>query len=279
MADLDVLMITYDRADYTSQSLAHLLETADPSTRIWIWHNGQDERTLEVVQAFLDHPKVGRFHHSVENVGLREPTNWLWAESRATFLAKVDDDCLVEPGWSQPLIAAHNSFAGFGVLGCWRYQDEDLIPMSAAAKTTAYPGGHQVLRNLWVQGSSYVMPRQRVEECGLLRSEESFTQYCKRLAVGGYVNGWYYPLIHEDHMDDPRSPNTGLRTDADLMQRLPLSAKKNGVASLAEWEAQIRRSARIAQEAPLDPRRYVGWRRRVRNLSRRAKRVATRRHW
>lgn len=34
----DVLMITYNRAEYTRRALARLLDTADETMRIWVWH-------------------------------------------------------------------------------------------------------------------------------------------------------------------------------------------------------------------------------------------------
>jgi glycosyltransferase involved in cell wall biosynthesis len=266
---VDVLMITYNRAAYARLSLDRLLECADDTTRVWLWHNGDDAETLEVVRERCDHPAVHRFHHSAENVGLREPTNWLWAHAEGEFVSKVDDDCLVEPGWADRLAQAHRDFEGFGVIGSWRYPDEDFRPDLAARKIATFPGGHQVLQNLWVQGSGYLVRRELVDRLGPLQPGQTFTQFCKRLAVGGLVNGWYFPFIREEHMDDPRSPHSCLRSDADLERWLPLSAKRNGIDSLQAWEAQLRRSALVAQTAPLDAGRYRGVRRRVRNAQRR----------
>lgn len=277
-ATVDVLMVTYRRPTYTRRALGRLLE-ADDAVRVWLWHNGDHAETLEVVRALASHPRVHRFHHSPENQRLRVPTNWLWEHSDADFVAKVDDDCLVAEGWTRPLVAAHEDWPGFGVLAGWRFQDEDFDPELAAPKIATFPGGHRVLQNLWVQGSSYVLPTRHVRRFGPLAPGQSFTQYCKQLAVAGLVNGWILPFVREDHMDDPRSPNTELRTDDDLRRHLPLSARENGVRTLADWEASIRRSAYIAQSAPLDPRRYRGWRKRLHNGSRRIQRLVTGRHW
>src|SRR5450756_818375 len=104
---VDVLMITYQRPTYVALSLPRLLESCDADTRVWLWHNGNDAATLEVVSSFADHPRVHRFHHSPTNEGLRVPTNWLWAQSDATFVSKVDDDCLVDPEWLAALRATH----------------------------------------------------------------------------------------------------------------------------------------------------------------------------
>lgn len=264
---IDILMITYNRPVYTERALSRLLMTCDDTMRVWIWHNGNDTETLEVAQKLSSHPNVERFHHSPDNRKLGEPTNWLWAKSTGDFVAKVDDDCLVEPGWAQQLLAAHQAYRDFGVLGSWRFLDDEFLPELAERKIREFPGGHRVYQNLWVQGSGYLMKKRCVSEYGLLRPGQSFSNFCIELAALGFVNGWYYPFIREEHMDDPRSPFTVLRTDEDLLRRLPLSARGKGITTLAAWEKQLRESAHRVQTAPLELQYYRGWRPKVRRLT------------
>lgn len=271
MASVDILMITYDRPQYVRLSLQRLLDTCDDEMRVWIWHNGQDQATLHTAKSFLNHPRVAEFHHSGENQKLTAPTNWLWENSRATFVSKVDDDCLVIPGWADVFRRAHRDHPGFGVIGSWRFLDEDFDYRLAKRKIRAFPGGHRLLENLWVQGSGYLMKRRCVEEQGLLRQGQSFTDYCVQLGLRGYTNGWYYPFVREEHMDDPRSPWTGLNSDEDLQRRLPLSAQQSGIRTLSQWEGQLHRSARYLQAVSADPRNYRGWRKWVRAGGRRVR--------
>ena len=67
-------------------------------------------------------------------------------------------------------------------------------------------------------------------------------------------------------MDDPRSPNSALRSSEDLREFAPLGALADGVIDLEAWEKRVRWNARMVQEAPLDPRWFSGWRRRVYQL-------------
>ena len=96
---VDVLMITYNRPEYTRLALDRLLATGDENLRVWLWHNGAHEETLSVVREHLDHPCVWKFHHSRENAKLRDPTNWILQEGDSEYVSKVDDDCLVPEGW------------------------------------------------------------------------------------------------------------------------------------------------------------------------------------
>ncbi|WP_307807719.1 glycosyltransferase [Nocardioides xinjiangensis] len=272
----DIVMITYRSAGYVHLSLPRLLETLGPDDRVWLWHNGDDEATIEAVRPFRKDDRVARYHHSRDNVRLREPTNWLWDGSDARFVSKVDDDCLVASGWLDTFTAAHDANPQFGAIGSWRHPEEDLRPELARHKIQSFAGGHSLLRNLWVQGSGYLLPRSLVQAHGPLRPNESFTAYCIRLARAGAVNGFYHPFVPEDHMDDPRSPHTLIREDADLADRMPLSARANGVTTVDQWVAQLRQSALVLQTASLDPCAYAGWRRRWSGVRRRARSIAGR---
>ncbi len=276
---VDILMVTYNRPEYTRLSLRSLLNSCDEHARVWLWHNGNHAETLAVVQSFRSHPRVHRFHHSPVNVMLLEPTNWLWSESKGDYLSKVDDDCILPPKWLDELRQVHVDCPQLGVVGCWRFQDEDFLPEEAAKKIEAVGPGHRMLRNLWVEGSGYLMKRACYEQLGPLRPKLSFTDYCIHLADRGWVNGWYFPFLRQEHMDDPRSTHSLLRTDEDFTRNMPISARKAGTRTLIEWQSQLRQSARVAQTASLDPKMYLGWRKLARRTRAKIKRLFGRSGW
>lgn len=266
---IDVLMITYNRPKYTRLALTRLLETCDDRMRVWVWQNGNDPATLDVVQSLTGHPRLHRFHHSPENQRLTAPTNWLFQESDGDFVSKVDDDCLMPFGWADTLRQAHADEPRFGVLGCWRFPEEDFRPDVASRKIKAFSGGHRLMLNCWVEGSGYLMRRQCVEQQGLLREGSSFTRYCIDVARRGWVNGWYFPFLYQEHMDDPASDNCEIREDADLLKSPPLMAQRWGVTTVSEWRNCFRDEALQLQAASPDPRAYVGWRRRMGSVRKR----------
>jgi hypothetical protein len=269
----DILMITHNRPEYTALSLATLLDGCDPQTRVWIWHNGPDEATRNVVRSVSGHERIGRIHYSDTNEKLRGPTNWFWQETSAKYVGKVDDDCLVPPGWSRALREAHEAVDRLGVIGCSRLRSEDIVDDLVRRKLMTFESGHAVMRNAWVAGSGYVMKRECITRHGLLREGESFSGYCIRLAREGWINGFYYPFLFEDHMDDPRSVHTQYLTDADFQRLRPLTANAYGAGTLAEWLSSIKRNARLLQEAPVDARQFQGWRRRVHQVRERLRRT------
>ena len=271
--DVDILMITCNRPDYTRLALGRLLDTCDEKMRVWLWHNGDDRETLSVISGFLEHPNLYRFNHSSENKRLTEPTNWLWQNAEGAFFSKVDDDCLMPHGWADVLRRAHAANPDFGVVGCWRFPPEDFVPEIAQEKIHQFNGGHLLMRNCWIEGSGYLMKRECVDQLGLLQPSRSFPNYCIGLARKGWIHGWYFPFLYQEHFDDPRSEYSLLRSDGDVQRWAPLSAVNNGVTTLAEWQAQLQRSASLLQSAPYDPRFYSGWRQQLKRVRGRVKRA------
>ncbi len=270
---IDILMITHNRPEYTALGLPQLLDGCDERARVWIWHNGGDEATRAVVQSVSHHDRVFRVHYSATNEKLWTPTRWLWQESDATYVGKVDDDCLVPHGWSATFRTVHDAVPELGVVGCSRLLPEDIVDDLVQRKLKRFESGHTIMQNPWVAGSGYLMKRECILRHGLLRRGESFPAYCIRLALSGWTNGFYFPFLLEDHMDDPRSPHTLYRTDADFQLRRPLTATLHNSTSLEEWTSSVKRNARLLQEASTDPTRYGGWRHRARMAGARLSRL------
>lgn len=273
MQTIDILMVTYNAPESTQLALTQLLATCGEHMRVWLWHNGGDAETLAVTSSFRDHPRVHRFHHSKENVRLWGPTNWLFENAEGDFISKVDDDNVLPMGWADKLLEAHNANPRFGAIGCWRFQDEDFDPVLARPKIKKFEGGHSLLQNFWVEGSCFLMKRECVEEAGPLAKGQSFPQYCRALALKGWIHGWYYPFIRYENLDDPRTSNTLIRSQEDLERRLPLTAQYNGINTVEAWTNQLRRSALNAQTASIDPNYWRGWRKALRRVRVRVQRL------
>lgn len=260
----DILMITYNRPEFTRKALGQLLETCDSYMRVWVWHNGGPGRTLDVVNEFRTHPKFYHLHCARENKALREPTNWFWKESDAVFLSKVDDDCLMPRGWGKELRETLSASPQLGITACWLYYESDYVPELAEKKTIRFPGGAAVMSHHHVQGSGYAMKREVYRELGQIKSHESFTGYCQRVAASGWVVGWRLPFLCLDHMDDPRSPNYPFKTDEEFLENRSLSATGRGIESLHEWKERSIRQAQTLQSEHIDPRELLGLRGRLR---------------
>lgn len=256
--NIRVLMITYNRPHYLRISLPRLCETLPEEGKIVIWDNASKTETRDYLRAFEGHPRVDTIHFSDSNRRLREPTNWFWQNyGEADFVSKVDDDCLMPRGWCETLVQAHHDIPNLGVVGCWRFYPEDFVPELARRKIQAF-GSHQLMRNCWVEGSGYLMKRAMRDQLGSLGDTESFAGYCIRGALLGFVNGWYYPFLYQDHFDDPRSPHSAYTTEEAFRAHRPLSADTFDIQTLEEWKQRLRDSARRLQMYSFNPRAFSG---------------------
>ena len=260
----EVLYVTHCRPAYTRKSLPRLIKAVEGLGKIWIWHNAdrkeadpeklaQIEETWAVLQEYKDHPAIAIIHHSKDNVLLIPAMRWIFSKSKAEFIAKVDDDAMVEEAWLKRMLAVHDHCPKAGILGAWTFLPGDYDEELAAHKIIDIDNDLRILRNNWVSGSAFVMKGDVVRGAGGLRWRESFTHLCCRAARKGWIIGWPLPLIYEDHMDDPRSPNTGFKDEqAFLRASPPLTAKRTGTQTLARWQAQLEESARSVQACGLD---------------------------
>jgi len=270
-ADMDILMITYNRPSYTALSLPRLLDTCDETMRVWVWHNGTDKRTLDVVRRYLNHPRVYRFFHSTTNKKLREPTNWFLDEAEAPVLAKVDDDLIMPSKWGQRMCAAHQSNPKVGVLGTWPFFREDIRPKIAEQKVMRLAHGDSLMLNCWVGGGGVVVKKNVIKDIGFLGPNESFPHWMKRACSRGHLVGWLYPFIIAENCDDPRSQYCMMKTDEDVSKHSWLS-KTEDKKTIADVVQNIQKQAIEVQQAPYDIGRYIGPRSYVYRLANKCRR-------
>jgi GT2 family glycosyltransferase len=255
-----ILMLTYNRPAYTEMALGRLCDTLPADAGITVWDNGSGPELRAVLKKFEGHPRVERIIYHPTNDKLRGPTNWFWSQAGdAAYLGKVDDDCLMPDNWVETLEQALSDIPAAGILGAWMFPEEDFVEELAVKKIQTF-GPHRLLRNCWLGGAGYLMKREVINKIGILREDESFTGYCIRAAAAGFINGWYFPFLYMDHMDDPRSPHTGFKTEEDFQRMKPLSAATFSTRNREEWTRKQTELARILQSCSFDPEDYSGWR-------------------
>lgn len=257
---IKVLMITHNRPEYVRLSLERLCSSAPENLKITVWDNGSGYETRDIVKKYEGHQCVEQVVYHEKNALLRIPTNWFWEKNPdADLLGKVDDDCLVPDNWSHILEEAHRDIPQAGILACWHFLTQDFNHQLAAKKIQTF-GRHQIMRNCWVGGSGYLMKRDVINKNGILRTKESFSDFCIRASAKGFINGWYFPFLYQEHMDDPRTPHTAICTEADFQRLIPLSAQAFGIKTREQWIQRMMVSARRLQEYSIDPYDFIGFR-------------------
>lgn len=257
---------------------------ADPAEEfsLTIWDNASTDGTAEYLKNEVNDRRIVDIVFSKENVGQTAAVNEIWSKSKADLLGKLDNDCLVTPGWTHILAQAHYDIDKLGVVACWHYFPDDFNYDRAKHKIQKF-GKHQIFRHPWTCGTGLLIKRSAFKKLGAIQNKAT-TRYWLNMAAAGYINGFYYPLIYQEHMDDPKSKycrtktETGLRENAAVTAGLQARHFEN-VESRLEWRQEILRNL---LDDSYEPYYYLGWRRKWRSaknrLSKLSKSLFVRRH-
>jgi glycosyltransferase involved in cell wall biosynthesis len=207
---IDLIFLTHNRLDYTRLSLASIL--ADPTEHfsLTIWDNASTDGTVEYLRKEVRDPRIKEIVFSKENVGQTTAANKVWDSSDADLLGKLDNDCIMTPGWTRTLAQAHQDIPELGVVACWHFFPEDFDAHRAKDKIQQF-GRHQIFRHPWTCGTGLLFKRELFHRFGPL-SGGGTTPFWMSMAKAGCVNGFYYPLVLQEHMDDPRSKHNRSRS-------------------------------------------------------------------
>jgi len=96
---IHLIMLTYNRLDYTKLALRRLLSDPKEEFALTIWDNASTDGTQQFLKTVND-PRIVDIIFSQTNKGQTYVTNKIWSESSAELVGKVDNDCFVTPGWT-----------------------------------------------------------------------------------------------------------------------------------------------------------------------------------
>lgn len=266
MAKIHLVFVTFNRLEYTRLSLASVL--ADPSEEfaLTIWDNASTDGTVEYLKHDVSDRRIEDIVFSRENIGQTAAVNTIWGGSKADLLGKLDNDCLMTPGWTRTLAQAHEDIPELGTVACWHFGLDDFDEDAArkAGKIQTF-GGHQILRHPWTCGTGLLLKSDTYRQFGPIR-DQTTTQYWLKMALEGFINGFYYPLVLQEHMDDIRSPHCLAKDDASVQEfrEITVELKDNRITSLKGREARRRYILKNLNSGPWRGEPYVGWRAKLR---------------
>ena len=265
-----IVIVTHNRLEYTKKSLPHLLSSKSDFD-LYIWDNASEDGTPEYLNGGLSDPRIKEIVLSKENLGQTGAMNYVWSKTKAQLVGKVDNDCLPAHNWTEIFAQAHRDIPNLGAVACWHYPLDELDEKAARKRGKIQSfGSHQIFRHPYVCGSGFLMKRSTFQEYGPWKAgcDIGTTYYFLKMALGGYINGWYYPLILQEHMDDLKSEHT-LLTDDESIRRLhdvTFSLRTKDIRDIKSRWARRHFVLRNLNYNPWDVRYYVGWRGKIRNL-------------
>ncbi len=268
-----VVLVTYNRLEYTKKTIARLLEDPSEEFELYLWDNASTDETPEYLKEEVKDPRIVETILSKENVGQTGAMNYAWSKTRAELVGKLDNDCLVTPGWTRIFAQAHKDIEMLGTVACWNFPIKCFDEKRAAKKIFEY-NGHKIFVHPNTCGSGFIIKKKTFDSFGPWDKgiATGTTEYFYKMALAGYINGWYYPLILQEHMDYVDSEHSRFhRYSFDEAYRDGYGYK---FANIRDMETYIRRHKEyfdILMDGPIDPHYYIGWRAKFRRILKKAK--------
>ena len=260
---IDLAFITYNRLDYTKLALASILADSSEEFNLYIWDNASTDGTVEYLQEMVKDKRIKNIIFSKENVGQTVAVNNIWSASKADLLGKLDNDCIVTPGWTRILSKAHEDIENLGVIACWHFFEDDFNYELAKHKIQTF-GNHKIFRHPWTCGTGLLIKRKTYQELGPIKNKAT-TQYWIEMAKAGYINGWYYPLVYQEHMDDPYSEHSKFKThDFETAYKNSFGFKNREIDNMEKYMNIRKNIIENLMTGSIDARSYIGWRKKLR---------------
>jgi len=267
---IELVFISHNRLEYTKPALEAVLADANEEFSLTIWDNASTDGTAEYLSSKVDDRRISDIILSKQNVGQIAAVNTIWGRSNAQLLGKLDNDCIVSPGWTKTLARAHGDIPELGVVACWNFFPDEFDYERAKHKIQTF-GKHRILRHPWTCGTGFLMKRDTYLRFGPVR-EKSTTRYWLDIALAGYINGFYYPLIYQEHMDDVRSKHSRInKMDFHQAYKYAPAVRDGRIKDLEHYNRLHEKIVENILTGHYEPKYYVGWRAKLGRLSEKLK--------
>jgi len=204
---VDILYLTHNRIASTKLTLPRLLNSTTYPFDLTIVDNASSDGTpdylREVAERHEFSAKINLICHDT-NHGLAKPTNEFWRKSQADLVGKIDNDILVENGWLETLVKAHEKISNLAVVGGFHFPKKVFNYQKCKHNIFSYSGVH-ILRQPHI-GGNYIAKKEILDKNGFLDESAitikmgGWTKYQHKLTKQDFIIGYYFPLIFFTHI-------------------------------------------------------------------------------
>ena len=196
MANLDVLIVLYNSANFLGPLLDSLRRVSIPLTAYFL-DNGSSDRTIDTLAAEI--PKMpfrAHFLQSVTNHGFARGVNLLARQGAGEFMFVLNPDTELEDGCLEKLLARAESDSSIGICEARQWPREHPKAYDAGTGETT-----------WCSGATALVRRKAFEQVGGF-DERLFFMYCEDVDLSWklWLSGWkciYVPeaVVHHYTQD------------------------------------------------------------------------------
>jgi glycosyltransferase involved in cell wall biosynthesis len=120
MNPMTIIIITYNRPEYTRQTLDSLTETSPPDTKYIIWDNNSDNLTKAMLSEWQQ-KNPSNIIFSKENIGWGKAINESLKLVNSEYVLLSNNDVVYKKGWYEECIRLYEKYPKIGILGVWKH--------------------------------------------------------------------------------------------------------------------------------------------------------------
>lgn len=175
MTPVPVLLVAYNRLEYTKRALASILDKPGIPVQVTIFDNGSSDGTTEWLHSLpMDKSGIYRKVYGGSNLGLAYAMNEFFkANAEYPFVSKIDNDTVMPENWLRDLMDVMTSPRREERLGavsgtCLRPYGDTFADWVAKYMVTKPFRGHFLHYNSYVLGTGVLINMDLIRERGLL---------------------------------------------------------------------------------------------------------------
>lgn len=178
---VSIVVVNYNGAGALQRCLESLAaDTGDVSTEVLVVDNASSDGSAEIAEAAAERNAALRVFRSPTNRGYAGAVNVALAEARGTYVAVLNMDVVVSPGWLRPLVELLDRSPDAGAACPLILLDSDPGRINAAGQNVNVTGlgfnrwlgkpreraGEESFRVSGLHGAAFVVRRDLLEELG-----------------------------------------------------------------------------------------------------------------
>lgn len=216
-APIDILMVTYNRRDFTEKAINHIIERTSRPFRLVVVDNASKDGTRGYLQALRKMGIIDKLLLNNENVGLQKAKNIGLEHIKSELYVDTDNDCLVPApnsfgqDWLSLLEGLMEKYSDFAAIS--------LRPQVLVGVGPIFKDAPEVVENNLAGGSFRIMRKKAVDEVGgwadYFENRAEEWNICTKLRKAGWKVG-YCRDIFTYHMF---GENWGYPTDVNHYHR------------------------------------------------------------
>jgi hypothetical protein len=139
---VSIVIVTCNHRNFLEPCLRSVLNSDYPNYEVIVVDNGSNDGSVEVVERMAEGQCKLKLIKNIINLGHSQGVNIAVEKAQGDYIAKLDDDTIVDPKWLQELMKVLMGDPTLGVAqsGSYYYEGAELRPQPAYAAVLDYLG-------------------------------------------------------------------------------------------------------------------------------------------